>query len=195
MLDKIQILLWSITYILIIIFSYSNGSKRQIAIPITAVILNFSWEFVAFVGSGGYWAHTLWLFLDLAIVAYSLYSLKHIRKVIFAIICCIALMALVTVVCLYVRQGMLISCFAIDLIMAVSFWWQRKNLLAKGKVIIAITKLLGDLAAWMYYAPKHKMVFVMGLLVFIVNTAYLIYSVIEKKQLAKYSTGQKSDSI
>ena len=72
MLDTLQILLWTATYILIIIASIKNYSMRTISIPIIACVLNFAWELVALWNSRGFWGHVLWAGFDIFIVFFAL---------------------------------------------------------------------------------------------------------------------------
>ena len=69
--------------------------------------------------------------------------------------------------------GMLISVFVIDLIMAINFLIQRKKLSPKMKTPIAITKLLGDTFAGLYYAPQSNLIGIIACVVFMCNICYL----------------------
>ena len=76
--DYLQIIFWSITYLLIIIY----GIKfKNLMIPILALILNFSWETVAFIKdiylfsslSFAFIGHLIWLGLDLIMLIIYIY--------------------------------------------------------------------------------------------------------------------------
>lgn len=68
---------------------------------------------------------------------------------------------------------MLISVFAIDIIMALEYVWAVKRISPRGKVTIASMKLLGDAFAWLCYMKHTPFVFVTGLAVFVLNFYYL----------------------
>ena len=70
-------------------------------------------------------------------------------------------------------SGMLISVFIIDLVMAIDFVVEAKRISPSGQLPIAITKLAGDLFAWLSYMHESKAVAIMGAAVLIINTFYL----------------------
>ena len=75
MFDVLQIIFWSVTYVLIIVFSYGAHFKRigGKVMPAVPAMLNISWETVALVSSHGFWGHWLWLGLDILIYIYHVY--------------------------------------------------------------------------------------------------------------------------
>lgn len=68
----------------------------------------------------------------------------------------------------------LISAFALDLIMAVEFVTCVKKIAPQGRILIALTKLLGDLFAWLCYMRNSTFVAIVGAVVFLLNTLYLV---------------------
>ena len=70
MFDTLQIILWSITYLLIIMDSIRE--HKSPGIPTVAVVLNFSWEIAAVIHQildygTLFWGNTAWLLLDAVI--------------------------------------------------------------------------------------------------------------------------------
>ena len=88
--------------------------------PLIAGMLNFAWEILALIKSGGYWIHIVWLLLDCFIIAYNFYILTDFKRRI-----TYGLMTLASFLLLFfvfkATNGMLISSFAIDVIMAVEY--------------------------------------------------------------------------
>ena len=68
MLDTLQIIFWSITYVLIIIAGIQSRNIRKVSMPYGAAIQNFTWEICALIISHGFWGHIVWLSLDIAII-------------------------------------------------------------------------------------------------------------------------------
>ena len=179
MFDKLQVLLWSITYILIIFFSYKNIAKKNMAIPFIAILLNFSWEICALYVSGGFWAHIIWFGLDLFIFIYAIICVKKKIFYLISLIGCVCVFMIIRTI----TTGMLISSFIIDLIMAIYFWIDRKKILRDGKIVIAVTKLFGDVFALIYYAKYSIIILICGVCVLAFNVLYLVYCVREKKSI------------
>ena len=180
MFDKIQVVLWSITYLLIVINIFKNKSTKSISIPYLAVILNFAWEFNALIQSNGMWGHILWISLDFVILIYGFYTLSSRNKIVY-----IALILLFIVVLFYVfklNEGDLVSCFVIDLIMAAMFLI-RFNYISKNlKISIALTKLLGDLFAWQFY-KFNIIVNIIGIIVLVINLIYFFKCINSRQDL------------
>lgn len=68
---------------------------------------------------------------------------------------------------------MLVSSFVIDLIMAIDFIVENNLVSKKGSVVIAITKLIGDACAGIYYCRNGIFIFILSVLVFMINLFYL----------------------
>ena len=173
MLDNLQIIFWSITYILIIIAGWRSRSKKMNSMPYAAGILNFGWELCALQESQGFWGHILWLGLDAVIFTIGFFFLQSRKQkglyIIFTYFVTAGLWFL------FVRyNGMLFSVFAIDLIMAVLFLVDRKRLSHELKIPIAVCKLTGDTFAGIFYAPESRVVAVMAIMVFVCNVIYLV---------------------
>lgn len=174
MFDILQVVCWSITYILIILAGLENLQlgKMKMSIPCLAVILNLSWEFCALSLSDGYWGHVLWFGLDIIIFFINYIFLERKKdKIIYTGMCVCSAAILFGI--FQLSQGMLLSCFVIDLIMAASFLFSQKFLSVKLKLPIAVMKLLGDAFAGAYYCSASVMVAVIAALVLIINSIYL----------------------
>lgn len=180
MLDTLQIIFWSITYVLIIIAGFLSRNVRKISMPYIAGVLNFAWEVCALYNSQGFWGHVLWLSLDLIIVfwgfAYIKSSVCKAGYGVSLLICTLILLYVFTF-----PKGMLFSVFIIDLIMAITYLAYRKKLSPKLKVPIAIMKLLGDACAGLYYAPQSNLVGIIACIVFMCNVCYLYLCVEETR--------------
>ena len=177
-LDTLQILLWSITYILIIIASFKNFAQRTISIPIVACILNFSWELVALINSEGFWAHIVWAGLDVLIIYFALRSFGKARDKIIFLLSLVLLIVILFVVFSY-SKGMLISVFVIDIIMAFVYVVDFKKMTPTLKIPIAIAKLFGDLFAGIYYGMDRPLIAAIAIGVLVLNFIYLLLSVKE----------------
>lgn len=185
--DYLQIIFWSITYLLIIIY----GIKfKKLMMPILALILNFSWEIVAFINdivrfeliSFAFIGHLIWLSLDLIMfIIYINIYIKNKKRGFIPIIITLAILTNVFVL-LYafsLNDGMLLSVFIIDLIMAALyvlffiFNTYKSSLLLDA---IIFSKLLGDLFARVEYKDDHIAVLIIGIVILILNIAcYVVY--------------------
>lgn len=172
MLDTFQVILWSITYVLIIVAAILSRKEEKVSMPFVAGVLNFSWEICAVLHSRGLWGHVIWLSLDIAIVLSSFLFIQSRRNKIMYVVA-ILLSTVLFRFAFTLQHGMLFSSFIIGLIMAVWYLIDRKKLSSKLKVPIAFTKLLGDLFAGIYYAPESVFIGVLAVLAFYCNIAYL----------------------
>lgn len=178
MLDKMQILLWSATYVLIIIGCALSSDTKKVAMPYAAGVMNFAWEACALQLTKSFWGHYLWLGLDLFIVGFGyLYLRLPKQKGLYLTSILVLILGLSWV--FEQEQGMLISVFIIDLIMAVAFLVDRSKLTPKMKIPIAVSKLLGDACAGLFYSRDSIVVCILAILVAICNTGYLILCVRE----------------
>jgi hypothetical protein len=142
-------------------------------------MFNLSWEINAFIISGGWLGHVFWLFLDIAIFIITVRLLDCKKKQLLYLLMTAFVFLVFNFVFLTYEGGMLLLSFAIDFIMAALFWLRRHEILARGRVAIAVMKLFGDLAAAVFYSPMSRVVFALATLVLILNVAYLIYAIKE----------------
>lgn len=181
MLDKLQIIFWSVTYLLIILAGWRSRELKQVSMPYVAGVLNFGWELCALQQSQGFWGHILWLGLDVVIYSIGFLSLNTgKRRSIYIILTYMATTAFWYIFTL--PNGMLISSFAIDVIMAVMFLVDRKQLSPDLKVPVAVCKLIGDVFAGIYYGRSSGMVAIMAVMVSLCNCCYLWLCCREKQE-------------
>lgn len=80
MLDTMQILLWSVAYVLIIAAGFLSRDTRKVAIPYAASVMNFAWEACALQLTKDFWGHYFWFGLDLFIVGFAFFYLLPAKK-------------------------------------------------------------------------------------------------------------------
>ena len=186
MLDDLQVAFWSITYILIICAGFKSQKFTLVSMPYVAGVLNFGWETIALfcVSKGNVWGHIFWFGLDLVIVyiSYKFLNSDNQRKIYIA---SIFAMTIILFFIFKIEGGMLYSVFAIDLIMAVCYLVWRKQMSPHFKIPVAITKLIGDLFAGIFYAKESKFVAIVAVAVFLCNVSYLIFCIVEYKTTDK----------
>ncbi|MBQ9931100.1 MAG: hypothetical protein IJO79_01990 [Firmicutes bacterium] len=196
MFDTLQIIFWSITYILVIVAGTQSWNLRKVSMPYVAGVLNFAWEICALYTSGGFWGHILWLGLDLVIVFFG-FQFVSTKKQKTLYLAAIAIATISLFIIFRHPEGMLVSVFVIDLIMAIYFLIDRKKLSPKLKVLIAVTKLLGDLFAGLYYGPLSDFIAVTATIVLLCNGYYLYLCIMEcynvKKQTKEVSHYDKGN--
>ncbi len=185
--DLFQAIFWSITYLLIIWYGCQNKDSN-IQMPFLAGSLNIAWEIAAVIFSAGYLGHILWMLLDIVIFIQNIRKIKKLK-----FICLYVGITLFWVVLFHIffrlpkMNGMLISSFFIDFIMAVTYVVAEKRISMMGKVPIATTKMIGDIFAWLFYLRQSVFVAMIGFLIFIVNLFYLSLSM---EQIHKNRTGK-----
>lgn len=185
MLDYLQAILWSLTYVFLIIYAVKF---KQHGIPLLAILLNFAWETVALTYSirsmqisGPLIIHIAWFSLDFTIVALYFYEKNSSKKQKLMFLLGYAV-STAFLVFLFKYGYMLLSCFCIDLIMAIAFLvFVLFNRVCKHwlSYLIAVTKLLGDTFAWLFY-KSEEVVNIIGILVLACNITYLIILLCKK---------------
>lgn len=176
--DLLQALFWSATYVLIIIF---NIKYRSLGIPPIALATNFAWETTALIRYGSA-IHIAWFSLDLIIIItyFMLCKPVYLRHKLYLPILYVVEMA--AFYAIFGAGGMLLSSFVIDCTMAIEYLIYIYIYTADERqptqaplLLIALcsTKLIGDLFAWIYYQEFSKTVFVIGILVFSLNSSCL----------------------
>lgn len=195
--DVLQAVLWSITYIFILVYYCQYGT---LSIHPFAVSSSFSWETVALfldlcrlvsISRPGFLIHVFWFFLDLLIVAIYLFCCPPVcfSKQTFCLICCGEVLLLFPIF-IFFPDGMLLSSFIIDFLMAASclVFLLRENIrFCVTSVLIGLLKLSGDAFAWLYYRDCHWLVNVIGILVLFLNTAFSLILFLRRKD---YSPGK-----
>lgn len=190
MFDVLQAIFWSITYILLIIYSIKN---KKHAIPLIAICLNYSWEIVALFNNSGnlydniFFIHLSWFVLDTVIILLFLfYETNFKNNICKKILFLISLLFLsFTNTILFEMGYMLVTCFTIDLIMAVCFvcFICRVNLNKPFMfLLIGITKLFGDIFAWLEYKEYSAIVNIFGIIVLVLNIIYIFIVLLKIKK-------------
>lgn len=185
MFDTLQAIFWSCAYILMNYYTYSNFKLKKVAMPLNSAMLNFAWEMNALILFKGLWAHIVWTLLDVFIIIYNVYTLSKLKKILYVGMMLFVFMFLWKI--FRIPDGMLISCFLIDLYMAISFIIKKDRILDKGRIAIATFKLLGDLAAGIYYSTRFLLIFIIAITVLIINIKYLIFCIKNKNKEAAYA--------
>lgn len=170
--DLLTVIFWAITYILICISAFKSIKVKKIAMPYLAGVLNFSWEINALLAKQGLWIYVLWFSIDLLIIGFSVYFLDSFKKKVFYIVSII----LTTIILKYIfslNQGMMLSVFTIDIIMAVWYVTSIKSLSPFFKKSIAITRFIGDLFAGVVGIKYSKSYILFPIIVAILNIIYI----------------------
>lgn len=188
--DFIQIFFWSVTYLLIVAFSFSDKNSPKIRMPLVAGALNFACE-VSLLTCGFTAGRFLWMILDVAIIVFNLRYLrcKNARNMWVYMLC---VMAAISVLCAiaHIPGGdfLCLSTFVVDFVMAAEYVLRVNHIAPEGKIWIALTKLIGDLFAWLAYLSVSPVIAVIGFLVLLLNGFYLSYCLEElSKQHTKKS--------
>lgn len=190
MLDTIQIIFWTITYLLIIAAGIKGWKEKKISIPYIPAILNFSWELCAMVQSNGFYGHVLWFSLDCIIIVFNFCFLNSTKKRIIYVISILIALYMQNYI-FTVNNGMLIMSFIMDLIMAICFCSLYKKISGNFKISIAITKWIGSALAGIYYANQSSFVAITAIIVFICNLFYLSLCLGETEKQEKYKLHKK----
>ena len=120
--DWLQILLWTAVYITVVFNGIKYRHERPLIMPYLPGALNFAWEVNAFSVSGGMPGHILWLGLDTIILVLNIRNIRGWEKRILYLLGIGALiLGLWYIFSATEYDGMLISAFIIDLIMALVF--------------------------------------------------------------------------
>lgn len=142
--------------------------------PLVSGSLNIAWEINAAILSKGFYGHVLWLSFDIIIFALNLSGIRKAKnKAIYGI----ATLAMIGILAGIFRHsdGMLVSSFVIDMIIAAEYVIKAKSISKRGKVGIAVLKFLGDLCAWLFYMKASLFVSIAGLIVLLLNLFYVAY--------------------
>lgn len=173
-LDIAQVVLWTITYVLIVLYGFRYRKQRVLLMPPFSGSLNFAWEINALYKS---WTvgRAIWAVLDVAILVHNFRLLSAKQKAIYAGWIGAAVVALFFAFDILGTRALLFSVFIIDVIMSAEYLISAKKVVANGKIIIGITRTLGDAAAWLAYAKETIFVGIAGAIVLILNLLYLSY--------------------
>lgn len=146
---------------------------NKIQMPYLSGCLNFSWEINASIMKATALiliGRIIWLTLDIIIL---FINIKHLKRRIPYIILIGFVSLILRILFINSSDSMLVSSFVIDLIMAIDFIVENNLVSKKGSVVIAITKLIGDACAGIYYCRNGIFIFILSVLVFMINLFYL----------------------
>lgn len=168
---------WILSYLFVVYGGFKYRHEKLFFMPIVAGALNFAWEIHALRMSGGYWVHIIWLALDCFILLQNIYFLSSLKK---RIVYCVAEIMLIILLFFIFSiksfDGMLISSFVIDIIMACEYLFVIKKLSPRYLLIIGVFRLLGDCFAWIGNMRFSVFVTIAGAIVLLVNIIYVSFA-------------------
>ena len=191
--DYTEAFFWTLTYIIIALTGIINTEEKRISIPIPSLWINLSWESASVIHSfnkgfnifdQGHFIRFSWFFFDLFILYVFLKKNKFSKKNLFFagyLSIFFTLTPFFFYAFNYIEFGMPITAFIIDALMEVFFWCHRKKLDPSNRLLISITKILGDLFAGIFYGPVHPTVIVLASIAFFFDVLYIIYALKERK--------------
>lgn len=171
-LDIAQVALWTITYVLIVLYGFKYRKQRVLLMPLFSGSLNFAWEINALYKSGMI-GQTVCTVLDVIILIHNIRLLSAKKRIVYTGWTGIAAVALFFAFNSFGTKFMLVSSFVIDTVIAVEYLVFVKKIARNGKILIGITRTLGDAAAWLAYAKETIFVGIAGAVVLILNLLYL----------------------
>ena len=179
--DSGSVIFWSITYICVIVRGFK---KQKLLLPALSIYLNLGWEISSIFINGG-WKNWLWMLLDCLIFVLliaqkrrGLSEEKKSSKTIIGIVFLTLSTVAFAIVFSSSQNGMVVSSFVIDIVMAIGFLITMIIFPQNGRSIpIAVTKLIGDFCAWQHYRLYLPIIDKIGLTVLIMNSIYLILSI------------------
>lgn len=185
MLDHVNIISWSILYLLIVILGAKNWTDRKSYMPHLPGSLNLGWELNALaLTKGDMYGHVLWAGLNLLIYMLNVHCLTKKRWKLAYIIWTMFVGCVFRLI-FQMEDGMLISSFAINAIMSAAFIWKAKTLPLEGKIPIAVLKLVGSAAAWIFYLSDSVAVLIFGAVFVLLDLYYLCYCLEERNRARK----------
>ncbi len=181
-LDYLLMYFWIITYVFVI---WHGFKKKMSAIPSVAISFNLAWEINAFVRcvikgafNSAFYGYLAWMCLDIVIFVVYLFVCKIsvLPKWISVVLFVVATVGLYFVFA-YLKFGMLISVFMIDLGMAilwVIYAHSKALVLDWTLMVIGATKLLGDCFAFVGYMNDRWSIKIFGIAVLVLNVYCLM---------------------
>lgn len=180
LLDTVQVILWSIAYLLMIVNGIKHFGERKIVMPLIPGSLCLAWEMNALIHNGGMWTHILWLSLDAVIFFLNVFCLRKARTRLLycaVTVCFFEILALIFLI----PEGMLFSSFIINLFIALGYIVHAKEISRHGKIWIAFFKWIGTCVASIYYLRYSALVLIMGIVIFLLDLYYLSYCITESQ--------------
>ena len=192
LIDYIEAFFWTVTYMFIALVGFINKDDSRLAMPKISLFTNFAWEVAsiivlndAFFSQGGYIRFAWFLFdvLILLTVLKKKYALKDLKiRSIFFFFSWFALMVFFVEGFKFGKLFMPISAFIIDAGMEVCFWFQRKKLDPSLRLVIGVSKILGDFFAGIYYGYYDYLIIPLAIVAFVFDVLYIIFAVKELKE-------------
>lgn len=181
--ETLTVVFWSITYLLIVFAGFRSRAIRRVSMPYAAGVLNFAWEICALYWVPDFWGYTVWLAIDLLIVYFGFRYLNGWAKRVAYFSAIVICTAGIFVIFNTIPDGIIYSVYTIDLLMAICYLVERKQLSPIAKIPIAVAKLLGDFFAGILFS-RYTFVVIVSFLVFVCNAVYL-YLCIQERQSEK----------
>lgn len=177
MFDKLQVAVWSLTYLTITIFSIIYRQERKPFFPLIPGAVTIAWELLALIHSSGFIGHIFWFSLDIVILLY--------------LVICASVVILYFVFSFKAFNGMLISSFVDDFLIAIIYLTEIKHISSHGRLLIGVMRLIGDFFAWLAYMQTSVFILIIGVLVFLTNILYCSYCLELNSKKIKAITGIK----
>ncbi len=177
-----NVFFWALTYILLIAYMVKY---KTIGIPVIAMIGNFVWELNIVIRYRSYstlfvTGVTAWAFIDAALIlSYLIFCIHDKKRERIAIFLAEVIFYFAVMYAGFAAKSefYMLSSLFVGFIMSLAFVFYaiyKKILPNNLSVAAGITRLLGELAAWLMY-PGHPVVRINGILVFVCNVVYLFF--------------------
>lgn len=192
MFDKLQVAVWSLTYLTITIFSIIYRQERKPFFPLIPGAVTIAWELLALIHSSGFIGHIFWFSLDIVILLYNVWILGNWkRRGRYFLVICASVVILYFVFSFKAFNGMLISSFVDDFLIAIIYLTEIKHISSHGRLLIGVMRLIGDFFAWLAYMQTSVFILIIGVLVFLTNILYCSYCLELNSKKIKAITGIK----
>lgn len=192
--DAAIIIFWSLAYACMVIYSFIYRKEKKPFMPLIAGALNFGWEIHALITSGGNWGtHCMADSRLFHPCIQSIHSWRFQKRLSYAAAVAACIIGLYGAFSITSFDGMLISSFVIDIIMAVEYVCTIKHISPRGRTIIGVFRLIGDLFAWLVNKGFSVIVFVIGAIVLLINLLYVAYCFELEKNNSRTHRNQKRE--
>lgn len=81
-LDIAQVVLWTITYVLIVLYGFKYRKQRVLLMPLFSGSLNFAWEINALYKAGMI-GRAVWAILDVVILVHNIRLLSAKKRIVY----------------------------------------------------------------------------------------------------------------
>ena len=187
--DNLSFLFWSLTYVLVVVY---NVKYHTTGIPPIALAFNFGWETVAFVSalyfdSYFHFGYFAWFLIDLVIViSFFLFCkpiyTKHKYNLLLLYLAGTTLFGLLSY---FNRDSLVVGAFCINFTMQLEWFYycaNKKFILSPIASGFCVTKLLGDLFAWLIFMRDSGFIALLGFLILVLNIMCL-YTALFRDQI------------